>query len=103
MTQVFASLACSLEVARSRPRHSLPLAIRGNPYTSSQSSWGPATRTLTPTTTTMKPGLAYAIQAAPTREGPWSSVRSNVRVTRLSRAVGTVTQPTQPFDRLVLN
>jgi uncharacterized protein (TIGR03790 family) len=74
-----------------------PLATPWRPT----STWDFATRTLTLSTTMMKPGLRYAIEAAPSATGPWSTVRSGLGVTRYQRATLTVQPATAPYYRLV--
>lgn len=75
-----------------------PLA---RPWGGHQSTWDEATRTLTLTTTMMKPGLRYSIDGAPSREGPWTRVRPNVTVPRHGRVTLSVHGATEAFYRLV--
>jgi uncharacterized protein (TIGR03790 family) len=66
------------------------------------SGWDAVTRTLTLSTTQLKPGLRYAIDSAPSATGPWARVRSGVLVSRHQRSTLTVQPATEPFYRLVL-
>lgn len=75
-----------------------PLA---RPWGAEQSTWVEASRTLTLTTTRLKPGLRYAIDSAPSRQGPWTRVRSNVTVPRHERTIVSVPGATEAFYRLV--
>jgi uncharacterized protein (TIGR03790 family) len=74
-----------------------PLA---RPWGGSQSSFDAPTQTLRLVTTLMKPGLRYAVDAAPSASGPWTRVQSGLLVTRHQRATVTVPNATQPFYRL---
>lgn len=74
-----------------------PLA---RPWGGHQTGWSASTRTLTLTTTMMKPGLRYAIDSAPTRTGPWTRVQTNLTVMRHQRATLTVTGANEAFYRL---
>ncbi|MDX2015307.1 MAG: TIGR03790 family protein [Myxococcaceae bacterium] len=75
-----------------------PLA---RPWGAQLTTWDATSRTLGLTTTHLKPGLRYAIDSAPTRQGPWTRVRLNVSVPRHGRTTITVPGATEPFYRLV--
>ena len=66
-----------------------------------RSTWDAGTQTLTLSTTLLKPNLRYAIQSAPARSGPWTTVQSGLLVTRHQRVTFSVQPATAPFYRLV--
>jgi hypothetical protein len=66
------------------------------------STWDFATRTLSLSTTQLKPGLRYAIDSAPSATGPWTRVSSGLLVSRHQRTTLTVQPATAPYYRLVL-
>ena len=74
-----------------------PLATPWRP----RSTWDAQTQTLSLSTTMLRPNVRYAIESAPTRSGPWSTVQGGLLVTRHQRARFTVQPATEPFYRLV--
>jgi hypothetical protein len=75
-----------------------PLA---SPWGRPVTSWDGATSTLRLTTTMMKPGASYGIDAAPAPSGPWTAVREGVSVARFGPVTVTVQPAVAPFYRLV--
>ena len=66
-----------------------------------RSTWDATTQTLTLSTTMFKPNFRYAIQSAPARSGPWTTVQGGLSVTRYQRKTVTVQPATAAFYRLV--
>jgi hypothetical protein len=64
-------------------------------------TWDAGTRALTLTTTQLKPGLRYGIEAAPSATGPWTRVQSGLAVTRHGPTTLTVQPATAAFYRLI--
>lgn len=74
-----------------------PLATPWKP----SSTWDAATRTLTLTTTQLKPGLRYRIESAPSPTGPWATVQAGLSAPRFGPTTLSVQPATEAWYRLV--
>lgn len=64
-------------------------------------TWDAATRTLTLTTTQLKPGQRYGVEGAPGPQGPWTRVLSGLSVPRHGPVTVTVRPASQAYYRLL--